>query len=297
MRIRLKGVGKGKIMICEKCGKELADGEVCTCSAENTAAEAPAEEAKQTSLPTGGEVMANAKNAAANIAQNPIVNDIFSTIKRALTSPVKETAANAKRGDILWVFLAIAELLITAVAFTVSLRHLVYVGMKGMLKKAMGSYASSVDISFGKFADGLADIGAGVFKVFGIFLLITVIVFAVAAVLMLVMTMICKKKTSFSCVCNMLATAYIPSAVLMLGALVFGWIYAPVSVILEIASLASFIILAYLGMQKLDKFDNSPFWVYIIYNAVMNIVALLVVSGVLGTILSKLTDALTSSLF
>lgn len=284
-------------MICEKCGKELSGGEVCTCSAESAAAEAPAEEVKQTSLPTGGEVMANAKSAAASIAKNPIINDIFSTIKRGLTSPVKETAANAKRGDILWVFLAIAELLITAAALTVSLRHLVYVGVKSILKETMGLYASSMDVSFGSFADGLSEMGAGAFKVFGIFLLITVIVFVAAAVLMLVVTVICKKKAGFSRVCNMLATAYIPSAALMLGALVFGWIYAPISVVLMAASLASFVILAYLGMQKLDKFDSSPFWAYIIYNAVMNIAAFLTVYGVMGAILSELADALTSSLF
>lgn len=285
------GSGKDKIMICEKCGRELAEGEVCTCSEQNT------EEVKQSSLPTGGEVMASAKNAAANIAKNPIVNDIFSTIKRTLISPVKETAANAKRGDIFWIFLAIAELLITSVAFTVTLRHLVYVAAVSAMKSAMGSYASSIDISFGKYAEGLADIGAGAFKVFGVFLLLTAIVFALSAVLMLVITMICRKKASFSCVCNMLATAYIPSAALMLVALIFGWIYAPISVVLMTASLASFVILAYLGMQKLDKFEKSPFWVYIIYNTVMNIITVLVVSGVLKNVFSEIVSSLTSSLF
>ena len=99
-------------MVCEKCGKELAEGEVCTCRQDtvNVTPNDVADEAAQTvnsdkptaaqddsssSLPQAGEVAAMAKNAANSFAKNPIVSEFFQLVKGAMVEPVKTTAKSA----------------------------------------------------------------------------------------------------------------------------------------------------------------------------------------------------------
>lgn len=279
-------------MFCEKCGKKLADGEICSCKTNEEAA--PAAETAVVAAPAASlpdtQKLAESMKA---ISSNPIVTDLLNVTKGAITAPVKQTGASAKRTDILWIILAAVEALIASVSITVVFRHLLHT----LVGSAAGSFGGKV--SFGDFAEVLAQMDAGVWKTFGFAILGVLIMYAIGTVLMFVISMIYKRNASFANVCNMLATANLPGTALMLVALIFGWIYAPISVILMLGASISIIVLNYMGMQKLGegKFTASPFWLYIIYTVIVIAVAFLIGTGFAGTIFENMLNQLMGSMF
>ncbi len=272
-------------MYCDKCGKKLEDGEICSCKTNEAA---PAEAAVVTTPAPAQSSLPDTKKLADGmkaIGSNPIVTDLVNVLKGTFTAPVKQVGTSAKRTDILWIILAAVEMLIASFSITVTSRHLLHVLATG------GSFGK---VSFKDFAEVLSLMEAGVFKTFALTLLTVVIVYAVATALMFGISMFYKRNASFANVCNMLATANLPGTALMFLALIFGWIYAPISLFLMVIAAVSMIILSYLGLQKLGegKFTSSPYWAYLIYNAAVILVAFLVGKGFLSvlfeTILSKI---------
>ncbi|MBO5377647.1 MAG: hypothetical protein J6A41_04590 [Ruminiclostridium sp.] len=285
-------------MYCEKCGKKLEDGEVCSCkaTAEAAPAETPAVETTAVVAAPAQQTLPDTQKLADGvkaIGSNPVVTELISVIKGAFTAPVKQTGKSAKRTDILWIILAAVEAVIASVSITVVFRHLLHV----FLGSAAGSMGGK--ISFGDFAEGLAAMDAGVWKTFGFAILGVLIMYVIGTALMFIISLIYKRNASFASVCNMLATANIPGTALMLLALIFGWIYAPISVFLMIGAGASVTVLSYMGMQKLGegKFNTSPFWLYIINTIIVTAVATLIGTGFAGTIFETMLDRLMGSMF
>lgn len=285
-------------MYCEKCGKKLEDGEVCSCkaTAEAAPAETPAVETTAVVAAPAQQTLPDTQKLADGvkaIGSNPVVTELISVIKGAFTAPVKQTGKSAKRTDILWIILAAVEAVIASVSITVVFRHLLHV----FLGSAAGSMGGK--LSFGDFAEGLAAMDAGVWKTFGFAILGVLIMYVIGTALMFIISLIYKRNASFASVCNMLATANIPGTALMLLALIFGWIYAPISVFLMIGAGASVTVLSYMGMQKLGegKFNTSPFWLYIINAIIVTVVATLIGTGFAGTIFETMLDRLMGSMF
>ena len=285
-------------MYCEKCGKKLEDGEVCSCkaTAEAAPAETPAAESTAVVAAPAQQTLPDTQKLADGvkaIGSNPVVTELISVIKGAFTAPVKQTGKSAKRTDILWIILAAVEAIIASVSITVVFRHLLHV----FLGSAAGTMGGK--LSFGDFAEGLAAMDAGVWKTFGFAILGVLIMYVIGTALMFIISLIYKRNASFASVCNMLATANIPGTALMLLALIFGWIYAPVSVFLMIGAGASVTVLSYMGMQKLGegKFNTSPFWLYIINTIIVTAVATLIGTGFAGTIFETMLDRLMGSMF
>lgn len=285
-------------MYCEKCGKKLEDGEVCSCkaTAEAAPAETPAVETTAVVAAPAQQTLPDTQKLADGvkaIGSNPVVTELISVIKGAFTAPVKQTGKSAKRTDILWIILAAVEAVIASVSITVVFRHLLHT----FLGSAAGSMGGK--ISFGDFAEGLAAMDAGVWKTFGFAILGVLIMYVIGTALMFIISLIYKRNASFASVCNMLATANIPGTALMLLALIFGWIYAPISVFLMIGAGASVTVLSYMGMQKLGegKFNTSPFWLYIINTIIVTAVATLIGTGFAGTIFETMLDRLMGSMF
>ncbi|MBR4111403.1 MAG: hypothetical protein IKK53_00060 [Ruminiclostridium sp.] len=285
-------------MYCEKCGKKLEDGEVCSCkaTAEAAPAETPAAESTAVVAAPAQQTLPDTQKLADGvkaIGSNPVVTELISVIKGAFTAPVKQTGKSAKRTDILWIILAAVEAIIASVSITVVFRHLLHV----FLGSAAGTMGGK--LSFGDFAEGLAAMDAGVWKTFGFAILGVLIMYVIGTALMFIISLIYKRNASFASVCNMLATANIPGTALMLLALIFGWIYAPISVFLMIGAGASVTVLSYMGMQKLGegKFNTSPFWLYIINTIIVTAVATLIGTGFAGTIFETMLDRLMGSMF
>lgn len=285
-------------MYCEKCGKKLEDGEVCSCkaTAEAAPAETPAVETTAVVAAPAQQTLPDTQKLADGvkaIGSNPVVTELISVIKGAFTAPVKQTGKSAKRTDILWIILAAVEAVIASVSITVVFRHLLHI----FLGSAAGTMGGK--LSFGDFAEGLAAMDAGVWKTFGFAILGVLIMYVIGTALMFIISLIYKRNASFASVCNMLATANIPGTALMLLALIFGWIYAPISVFLMIGAGASVTVLSYMGMQKLGegKFNTSPFWLYIINTIIVTAVATLIGTGFAGTIFETMLDRLMGSMF
>ena len=280
-------------MYCEKCGKKLEDGETCSCKTAEQAA--PAAETAVVAAPAQATLPDTQKIAEGMkaISSNPVVTELINVIKGVFKAPVKQTGISAKRTDILWIILAAVEAVIASVSITVVLRHLLYI-LLGSAAGAMGT-----KLSFGDFADGLAKMDSGVWKTFGFAILGVLIMYIVGTALMFLISVIYKRNASFASVCNMLATANLPGTALMLLALIFGWIYAPISVFLMTGAAISIFVLSYMGMQKLGegKFTSSPFWIYIIYSIIVIAVAFLIGTGFAGTIFESMLDSLVGSIF
>lgn len=276
-------------MYCEKCGKKLEEGEICSCKADDSVTAVAAAPAAQASLPDTQKIADSMKA----IGSNPIVTELVNVFKGVFTAPVKQVGASAKRTDILWIILAAVEMLIASFSITVTFRHLLHT----ILGSAMGGFGGK--LKFGDFAKALAQMDAGVMKTFGFTILGVLIIYAVGTALMFVISMIYKRNASFANVCNMLATANLPGTALMLLALIFGWIYAPVSLIFMLGASVSMIVLCYLGLQKLGegKFTSSPYWIYLIYSVIVIAVAFLIGAGFAGTIFENMLSSIMGSIF
>ncbi len=274
---------RGFLMICEKCGKELAEGETCTCGQTEGAAQ---QTETQSALPSGSDIAASAKSAAEAVKSNPIVGEVVSAVKGAFVNPVKQTVDSAKRIDILWVILGVIELLVTSLAMNIFTRRLVFFLVKEI---------SNSDSGYGDFCDNLSELGFGAFKMFGLNFIIVLISFIAAVVLMLVCTAVCRIKFNFSKVCNMLAAAFLPSAMLMAVSVVTSYVFVLISAVLMAAAFFSFVILAYLGMQKLDKMEKSPFRAYIVFAVIFVIIVSAAGGKISAEFIAEAVDSIISS--
>ena len=286
-------------MFCPICGKSLEDGEVCGCSAQNNAAE-PKQTASEagpqhmqqggSALPQGKELAEGAKNAANAVKNNPYVAEVIKAVGGSLRNPVKQTADSAKRKDILWLILAVLEGLLYAIATTVFVRRICYV-----LFSQVGS-AFGQKLKYSEMADFFKEMGLSVPKQLGMGLLSFLITAVIAVVLMMITVSVCKRKADISQCGNMLAAAFLPAGLLMAVSVIVSFIYAPAVILLFAGGYIAFIILGYLGMQKLDKFEVSPFWFYTVFALIVTAAGIFVSAKLTGVMFEEIFDELKSSL-
>lgn len=291
-------------MFCTKCGKEIPEGGVCTCSAEQPVQQTPVEQVQpvqqtqpvqqvqqpvqteqQTAskLPDGQAIAESAKKAANAIKSSPIFSEILGTAKGVVISPVKQVSSNAARTDILWIFLAVIEALLIAFSSTTLVRRSVF-----SLVASMG-----LGVKYGDYSKGLKEVGASAVKMYFMNLLAAVICIVVAIAVVKLLMVICKKNVSCSAVANMITTAFLPFTMLVTVGAILSMIYAPIGLILTVIAFFMVAVLGYVGIQKLDKFTSSPFWQYIICAAVILIVA----AGSQGVILSSIVSGIVENAF
>lgn len=151
-------------------------------------------------------------------------------------------------------------------------------------------------VKYSEMADMFKEIGITVPKQFFTGLLSFLLTALVAAVLMVVVEAVCRRKADFSQCANMLASAFLPAGILMCISIVMSLVYPPISLILFAGGYISFIILAYLGMQKLDKFESSPFWFYIIFALIVTAAGIFISLKFTGTLFEEMLDELQSSM-
>lgn len=269
-------------MFCQKCGRELSDGEVCSCTAASEETAAPAqEETKQASgLPDGQAIADGAKAAAEAIKNNPMVSEVMDTIKGVVLSPVKQVSANAGRTDILWLILTIIESVLTSFGITTIVRRGIY---------ALGTSGGD-DIKYKDYSEGLKLIGLSAGKIFGMEFIWTAVSIIASMILVVVLMALCRKNGAFFPAANMTATVFLPSALLMGVSGLLSFIYVPIGIIVAAAAVISAIVLGYVGIQKLDKFTTSPFWLYVVCVMLVYIISALVERLCLGKLMEELVD-------
>lgn len=291
-------------MFCTKCGREIPEGGVCTCSAQQQQpiqqtqqVQQPVQQMQQpvqydqsaaSKLPDSQAIADGAKKAANAIKNNPIFGELLNTLKGVIVSPVKQVSANAARNDILWVFLAVIEALLIPFSLTTILRR----GIFSVIGAAV--HAMNVEIKYADYSKILSESGNSAVKIYFMNLLAVIIcIFAAIGIVKLLM-MICKKNASFFAVANMTTTVLLPFTMLMTLGGIFSMIYAPSGLVLAIAAIFTLAVLGYVGIQKLDKFTSSPFWQYIICIAVIFIIAAIsggvVLNGILSNIMNNIEN-------
>lgn len=245
-------------MVCPKCGRELPEGETCSCSS---------------GLPDGKAVLEDAKNAVRAIKSSPFVSELLVTAKGAFTAPEKQVADNAERIDILWALLLPIEAAAVSFGFTAVLRRTLFA--------AVGS------ARYGDFSKAMKAAGMGAFKMFGLHFLWAAAGVMLCIIAAMIFAGVCKKKKSFSETANLMTTVLAPSAMLMAAAGLGAVAYVPIGLLLGAAAGMSALLLGYraacITVTGETKFPKL--WLYIIFAAAVLAVCAAMESGLLKTLL------------
>lgn len=261
-------------MFCNNCGKNLADGaKFCdACGA-------------QVGVATG-EVTTNS-NLQVETAENPIFKDTLKTVKGFFSkNTVKTIGDAAKSQGMEWTVLGLISMLVYALALAVN--------VKQILESALGIASEFLINSLYKF---------GTWFLYG--LLISAGTYFLTSILMYAaIKLIFKKSISFRSVLNLVAAASLPMTTAYLINIIFGFIWIPAVIIFSAASVIATSVLLYIGMQKLEKIEKSPFAAYVgIMTMVIAVIVIAVVlavksavDGAISDITSSLTGTLTNGL-
>jgi len=243
---------------CTRCGKKLNEGEICECKTSETA-----ENIDVNSMDTNVLAVKSKKSI-------PYVSEILNVFMRTVSkNTVKQVSLSSKENSILWIFIMLIESFINSLMLTVIIRSL----SSKLMEAAIEIIPFIGGTQSGSTSKLLSNIGLGFFSLFFRMFVIGIVVFFVTSGLIYILLKICKKKGNFNNIANMVSTASIPLTFLSIIGFVLSFILPQVSILIFIVALTSALILMYLGIQKIDKFTESPFWIYIALIALLLIVS------------------------
>lgn len=247
-------------MFCSNCGKNLADdARFCDgCGAQLGApAAAPAAVAPQK-------------------AQNPMFNNFLNNVKGVFSkNTVKTVGEAAKSTGMEWIIAMAISAVVYAFALAVNLKQIIM----SVIKSVVGGYASMVSSFINVFGTGFL---YGLLISLGTFFVMSVLIFGT-------MKLVFKKDVKFTAVLNLVATASLPLTAVYALNMLLGLIWAPLVFVFSAAGLVATVVLLYVGMQKLEKLESSPF---VAYTGIWAIIIALVVIIVCVAVKSAIGDAL-----
>ena len=261
-------------MFCQRCGRKLEDGEICNCTVEVNDNNIQESQQVNSSIPDSQALVEGAKNAAAAIKNNPIVSEVITTMKGSLVSPIKQIATNSARTDILWIILFLLESAMISFSITTMFKRSIFALVQTIEKNYDWVYSDVVE--------ELKEMGVTTIKLFGIHFVWALIFIVCEAIILTALMAICKKKCSFAPIANAVATATMPSAIIMVFAAILSVIYVPLSFLAALAAIISSILLGYVAIQKVDKFTSSPFWFYVVAYVIVFVGGILLEKTLLG---------------
>ncbi|MDE5742469.1 MAG: hypothetical protein K2H90_08485 [Oscillospiraceae bacterium] len=262
-------------MFCPKCGKELTEGEPCSCGYSKD------DEQAVSSLPDGKVIVDGAKKAAEAVKNNPYVSEVLSVITGLASDPEKQVKNNSERTDILWVIMTVFEALIISLGLAMYLNKLMYMVLEAA---SLGFY--SVEMPKGLF-----------FRLFGAAFLWSAICIFVLVLIYILFMKICKKQVSFSAAANTMTTAVMPSAIITFAAGLLSLIYAPIGIFMILAALISLVALCFGLVRNIGGTKIPVFWLFVIFAAVTSAIYALAGNICVKMFAESMADALTRSLF
>lgn len=262
-------------MFCPKCGKELIEGEPCSCGYSQDSGQSASP------LPDGKAIAEGAKKAAEAVKNNPYVSEVLSVIKGAAADPEKQVKANSERTDILWVIMAVFEAVITSLGLAIFVNKVIAAAFK-----AASSGYLRFDMTAGSF-----------FKIFGAaFLWSAISIIAVILIYMLFMK-VCKKQVGFSAAANTMTTAIIPSAVMVFAAGLLSLIYVPLGTLLIMAALISLVSLCGGAVHNVSGTKIPAFWLFVIFASLAAVICTIAGNICVKMFAESMADSLMSKLF
>lgn len=262
-------------MFCPKCGKELTEGEACSCGYSGDNGQT------SSTLPDGKAIAESAKKAAEAVKNNPYVSEVLSVITGAAANPEKQVKDNSERTDILWIIMAVLEAVITSL------------GLAMFINKLVDSAFKAVSSGYFSFSAGAGSF----FKIFGAAFLWSAISIFVLIFAYMIFMKICKKQIGFSAAANTMTTAVMPSAIITLAAGLLSLIYAPIGSFLMLAALISLAALCRSLAHGNGGSKLPTFWLFVIFASVASAVCALVGNVCVKMFVESIADAMTKSLF
>lgn len=248
---------------CGYCGNELAPGEECGCK----------------------QATANKQNTTNDIAetqpksQSSWLRSVVSIFKHGLSlNTVSGVVAAAGKPGFAWLFFL---LLYTAISGL----NWVFLIPNSMQTLAKSMQSTSTTI--------LQQIGLPFAYRLGVGTLLGFVQFTLVLFLVMLALAVAGKKIRFCNIGNMVAAAFVPTCVLMLLALIASFFYPLASSVLLLCAFTSTILLLYFGLQRLDTFSRSPFWLFIVLFAVFCVlVGIILFKGLMPNILQNFANLL-----
>lgn len=290
-------------MFCEKCGNNISDNALfCSaCGAPVPKAETAGADVKSEEAVNGAQA---APSAAAAPVQTPPVqtatvqtppvqtppaqtqpvqapymqapaapsqtNIIFSAvgeyIKGFFSGRVTQTVASAaKSKGLQWLVLALANIIIFMISATLNVKYALW-------SNTIVDVVASRLISIWAVLFANLFIGAAVY-------------FALGGLIFGAMRLVFKKPVPYSSVMNMLGYATLPLTMAFIANIILGLIYVPLSLIVyTVAVIMSFCML-YIGIQKLDSLQKTPYFIFMAIVAITVALALLLTFILYGAII------------
>ena len=121
---------------------------------------------------------------------------------------------------------------------------------------------------------------------FGTGLLLGLVSFAVLSGCVKLFCLVKKLDLCFITVMNIVSVSLIIYIAAMFAGIIFGFFFVQFSIILIVAVAIGSLIMLYYGIQKIMPSDSSPFWSFLIINAVHIIVIALIGVGLFSAVLS-----------
>ena len=290
-------------MFCEKCGNNISDNALfCSaCGAPVPKAETAGADVKSEEAVNGAQA---APSAAAAPVQTPPVqtatvqtppvqtppaqtqpvqapymqapaapsqtNIIFSAvgeyIKGFFSGRVTQTVASAaKSRGLQWLVLALANIIIFMISATLNVKYALW-------SNTIVDVVASRLISIWAVLFANLFIGAAVY-------------FALGGLIFGAMRLVFKKQVPYSAVMNMVGYATLPLTMAFIANIILGLIYVPLSLIVyTVAVIMSFCML-YIGIQKLDSLQKTPYFIFMAIAAITVAIAFLLTFILYGAII------------
>ncbi len=279
-------------MFCEKCGNNISDNALfCSaCGAPVPKAETAGADVKSEEAVNGAQA---AQAAAAAPVQTPPVQApgqmppvqapymqvpaapsqaslVFSAvgeyIKGFFSGRVTQTVASAaKSRGLQWLVLALANIIIFMISATLNVKYALW-------SNTIVDVVASRLISIWAVLFANLFIGAAVY-------------FALGGLIFGAMRLVFKKPVPYSAVMNMVGYATLPLTFAFTANIILGLIYVPLSLIVyTVAVIMSFCML-YIGIQKLDTLQKTPYFIFMAIAAITVVLAFLLTFVLYGAII------------
>ena len=290
-------------MFCEKCGNNISDNALfCSaCGAPMPKAETAGADVKSEEAVNGAQAAPSA--AAAPVQTSPVqtatvqtppvqtppaqtqpvqapymqapaapsqTNIIFSAvgeyIKGFFSGRVTQTVASAaKSKGLQWLVFALANIIIFMISATLNVKYALW-------SNTIVDVVASRLISIWAVLFANLFIGAAVY-------------FALGGLIFGAMRLVFKKPVPYSSVMNMVGYATLPLTMAFIANIILGLIYIPLSLIVyTVAVIMSFCML-YIGIQKLDSLQKTPYFIFMAIVAITVALALLLTFILYGAII------------
>lgn len=290
-------------MFCEKCGNNISDNALfCSaCGAPVPKAETAGADVKSEEAVNGAQAAPSA--AAAPVQTSPVqtatvqtppvqtppaqtqpvqapymqapaapsqTNIIFSAvgeyIKGFFSGRVTQTVASAaKSKELQWLVFALANIIIFMISATLNVKYALW-------SNTIVDVVASRLISIWAVLFANLFIGAAVY-------------FALGGLIFGAMRLVFKKPVPYSSVMNMVGYATLPLTMAFIANIILGLIYIPLSLIVyTVAVIMSFCML-YIGIQKFDSLQKTPYFIFMAIVAITVALALLLTFILYGAII------------